>query len=569
MINGDANLSIAIGALKLKTGTEIALPDRGITVIVGGNNVGKSSLLSEMAALLARNGNDEKLATNVVESVSLVKSSSEAELISWLSVQGYAKPNGYFALPGHSPGVPEGHVRRQWRQDVLGYIAQFLIYRSEAVGRVNFAGGVSRREDISHPPTHPMHYLEDDPELLRQFNDICLRIFRMPLTLDRLSNTVSLRMGKVSTPAPPVDSVTREYRDALANLPLLAQQGDGVRSLLGMLLTIVPSAYPIVLIDEPEAFLHPPQAFELGRVLGEVAARTRTQIVLATHDRNLVSGLLDGKHEISIVRLDRSGNETVASQLKSSDVRSLWSDSVLRYSNALEGLFHHLVVLAEGDDDCRFYRAALDALDEAESVRVPPSEVLFVPTGGKDGMSKIVQAFGPLGVRIVASPDLDILDDGSKLKKLVVQFGGDWRDFLDDYDRVTKPFRTPRPQARNRDIIDAVNAVLSPISDEIWDEPTAQAVRAQMRLSENPWKALKLYGMAAFRTGESRAAAERLLGRLDELGICVVREGELERFASHVEVRKGPAWVSAAIGSGAHASVTAKDHMRRIIGNRD
>jgi len=43
------------------------------------------------------------------------------------------------------------------------------------------------------------------------------------------------------------------------SVPLVGDQGDGVRSFVGLLLDTMVSM-PIVLIDEPEVFLHPPHA---------------------------------------------------------------------------------------------------------------------------------------------------------------------------------------------------------------------------------------------------------------------------------------------------------------------
>ncbi|MGW3149098.1 AAA family ATPase [Streptomyces sp. NPDC001177] len=95
-----------------------------------------------------------------------------------------------------------------------------------------------------------------------------MEVFRRPLTLDRLSKRVNPRVGDPGIPTPKIDRVTEEYLSALASLPGLMQQGDGMRSLLGLLVPLVTSLYPIVFIDEPEAFLHPPQATALGRILG-------------------------------------------------------------------------------------------------------------------------------------------------------------------------------------------------------------------------------------------------------------------------------------------------------------
>jgi len=46
-------------------------------------------------------------------------------------------------------------------------------------------------------------------------------------------------------------------------LPQVQEQGDDVKSFVGMLLAITATEYPLLLIDEPETFLHPPQAYLL------------------------------------------------------------------------------------------------------------------------------------------------------------------------------------------------------------------------------------------------------------------------------------------------------------------
>ena len=77
-------------------------------------------------------------------------------------------------------------------------------------------------------------------------------------------------------------------------MPRLDQQGDGMKSFMGLLLNIVASAYPVVLVDEPEAFLHPPQARLIGRMLGDekdpgaqVLVATGQKADQATMDPNL------------------------------------------------------------------------------------------------------------------------------------------------------------------------------------------------------------------------------------------------------------------------------------------
>jgi predicted ATPase len=50
-------------------------------------------------------------------------------------------------------------------------------------------------------------------------------------------------------------------------MPRLDTQGDGMRSFTSILLDTFTSEYTVTLIDEPEAFLHPPQARLLGKIL--------------------------------------------------------------------------------------------------------------------------------------------------------------------------------------------------------------------------------------------------------------------------------------------------------------
>ena len=61
-----------------------------------------------------------------------------------------------------------------------------------------------------------------------------------------------------------VDRVSDPYVQAVRMNPLLDKQGDGMKSYAGILFEAVVANLDITLIDEPEAFLHPPQMRRLG-----------------------------------------------------------------------------------------------------------------------------------------------------------------------------------------------------------------------------------------------------------------------------------------------------------------
>src|SRR5690606_12158093 len=120
--------------------------------------------------------------------------------------------------------------------------------------------------------------------------------------------------------------------------------------------------HPVVLIDEPEAFLHPPQARLLGQMLVKEAPENR-QLFVATHSSDFLRGLLDtDSSRVRVVRIQRVGDVNPIKELDNEGVKNVWGDPILRYSNILDGLFHSKVIVCEGDADCRFYAATMDAV---------------------------------------------------------------------------------------------------------------------------------------------------------------------------------------------------------------
>jgi hypothetical protein len=343
-----------------------------------------------------------------------------------------------------------------------------------------------------------------------------------------------------------------------------------MKSLLGLLLPIITAAYPIIIVDEPEAFLHPPQAAKLGTILGSLARDNNVQVILATHDRNILIGLIGSTAPLSVVRLDRQSSVTRAYRLEPEKISEIWSDPVLRYSHVLDGLFHKLVILAENERDCTFYAAALDAAHEISPLPVPPSEILFVPTGGKDGMAPVALALAKLKVPVVACPDLDMLDDKVKIRRLVEALDGEWDPFDKVYDQCTVYFRQPRQNAVAATVLESVTTLLErTIRDNPsrkWDDELREEVRTLTRSGENPWDELKKHGMGAF-PAHLGGAPNRLLSEFESRGIVLVRVGTLESFARGYDgmPRKGLGWLRAALQAGVHRSAGAIEHARRLV----
>lgn len=513
----------------------------------------------------------------LVESQQLKHSGSRADLVAWLGVHSHfveqrgGRPAGF--IRSQQPPLPPTTAAQAWDQVLSGAspgslreLAPFLLHIADPTARRETVGGVGARSTADEPPTHPLHHMEDDRTLLQRLSELSQEVFGYPLTLDTTSTALLLRVGTPSIPAPRVDESQAAYRADMATLPPLSQQGDGMRSFLGLLLPLITASHPIVVVDEPEAFLHPPQAAALGRELTTLARDNQLQVILATHDRNLLTGLLDVEGvPISIVRLHRDRNQTIPYQLNPADVRDLWTDVTLRYTNVIDGLFHRLVVIAEADRDCRFYAAALDAVHEDTPLAIPPSEVLFVPSNGKQGMARLVRALQAVHTPVVTSPDLDILNNEGILRALVRELDGTWESIAQDYTIATDPFRQPRNPARNSDVLTAIQAVLGANPQQTYDADNRNKVLAQLRSNESRWQSLKTAGDRAFIGAQATAAGGRLLSALDAMGVVTVRVGQLERFAPTVEAGKGPAWLTAALEANAHRGADVTAHIRRLL----
>jgi ABC-type cobalamin/Fe3+-siderophores transport system ATPase subunit len=571
LLEGDANdFDVAISAINLHSGDQIELQSAGVTAIVGANNAGKSTILKEAFELLSHRSFQAAPPRVSVDSLTLQRSGSASDVIAWLG------ENAHFVSQGSQAGFQRANTSMERPVDVahaweaepgtLGSLTPFLAFYGNAQGRFNIGGTVEKRESVDDPPLHALHYLEDSQALLQRVSSVSKDVFGPTLTLDPLGRSVRLRVGKIETEMPRVDQITPEFRTEMAALRPLDEQGDGMRSLMGQLLPVVTGAYRIVILDEPEAFLHPPQAHALGVELGKLAVENQIQILIATHDRALLTGLLDSQVDVSVVRLARQDGPPTARRLDAGQLRDLWSDPVLKYTNVLDGLFHRLVVVAEAEGDCAYLAAALDC-EGRDKGPLPRNEVLFVPTGGKDGMTKVCRALTAVGVPIVVAPDLDMLSDENKLKLLVESLGGEWTaDLEGDWRKATETIRQAREPANVGHVLEAINRTLEHKKAEPYSRAIKEEVLAQLRTSDSPWAAVKQHGLTAFK-GQEFSAVRRLLESLDSIGLVLVREGELERLAPEVEARKGPGWLQSALEQNAQCNAATQAHIDRILGS--
>lgn len=103
-----------------------------------------------------------------------------------------------------------------------------------------------------------------------------------------------------------------------------AQLSDGtLRFLLLAVALLAPSVPELVVLNEPEASLHPDVIDALGRLI--VTAAGRTQVVVVTHSDALVRALQRGAVDVTHVELEKQLGETIIVGTESKLSRPAWN----------------------------------------------------------------------------------------------------------------------------------------------------------------------------------------------------------------------------------------------------
>ena len=538
--------------LPFSDGTTVPVPEEGTVLLVGPNNAGKSQSLKDLLGHV-REGNFQGRTLTSLQ----FNKSSDGSIEEWIE-EHVPKHRRDGILRYHVAGWGEVQVADivgQWNHATLNAITGLFVFHADGTSRLSAGDSQQSLDFTATVPAHPVQRAYIDSSLEAEIDRESRAAFGMGVTVDRYAGSViSLRIGDRPTFTHEDGRPSEDYLRSLKKLPKLEEQGDGVRSYLGLVVHIAAGQHQILLIDEPEAFLHPPQARRLGGVL---AGRARNQqAFIATHSVDVVQGALERGSAITIVRITRDGNVNHAAVLDDAAVKNLWSDPLLRYSNVLDGLFHDAVVLCESDADCRYYSAVLDNLgpvdalvEGTESERRDP-QILFTHCGGKARIPSVVTALRAVSVPVIVVADFDILRDAADMRRTVTSLGGNFEDFRADLAMVSAALESDVKPLRRLTLKDEISQRIDALPNETLTAREADALRAVIK-AENGWDKAKRAGLSAVPQGPAYEACARLLAALERLGMLVVPVGELERFAPGVPGH-GPGWVTAVLEQKLH-----------------
>lgn len=473
-------------------GTQLQLEHDSIIVFTGANNSGKSQVLKDAEACLNSSSSSQ----------AIIIKNAEFDFCGAIDEAAFLKERFYVTKKGEYQLLEEGNIfqvstlQSYWNQHILyNGLHKLFIKRLSTELRLATSNALNR---AVQPEKSPIYQLNKSESLAQKISNYFRQAFGVDLIVNRNKmQTIPLHVGKAPDKTAFTIDKQDDYYNQVSKLPELQEQGDGMRSFASILLDTFTSEHTITLIDEPEAFLHPPQARLLGKMLAKNSPSNR-QLLISTHSEDFLQGLLDADCEnVIVIRIDRIDNVNKMSILKNDEIKKLWSNPILRYSNILSGLFHEKVVVCESDYDCLFYQAITDAIYEYKGKI--ESDILFTHCGGKARAKDVVSALKAVNVPVIAICDFDILDDKRMFRSLIESFGQEWSGLLDVNMRI---------------IYNIMNAK-----------------------GNNAWKQIKKIGKAGF-DGNAPAAYEQVEKVCKAAGLFIVPVGEMECFDKTVNKEK-------------------------------
>lgn len=258
----------------------------------------------------------------------------------------------------------------------------------------------------------------DVDETCSTISETVKRLFHKDIALDNTTSRQSV--------VPVVSEDFSGYRNShnssvkltyMQNATQLRNEGDGFRSYVTILLTVMGASKPILLVDEPEAFLHPTYALELGKQLGTMLAESGAlqNAFISTHSSYFLQGILDSAgSEVSLIRLKRNGDESTFNIVENDEIDKLKNRS--DYSpQYIDALFSKEAILVEAPRDAIVYSALCDKISEIDNP-------IFVSTNGKDAFKNLKKFYKATGLPCKCVCDFDMINDHDKFKNLMKAF---------------------------------------------------------------------------------------------------------------------------------------------------
>lgn len=406
-----------IESITLKNDQKIQLGK--ISILVGANNVGKSQTLRDIQQRM-QNGLASKFV--LLKELKFEKPASFEDLLINLKITDspYSIENKRIVgINNNLTGQDNFEINYEYSKNrfinednlnwALGNISKFKVSHLDSMTRLNL---INTTQSFNPDTETPMNILQnlftqkENEELLKlAFNEA----FGMEVILDYSGlKDFCLRVAK-TFPTIPEDPrkaylITKEFNK-------IDNQGDGFRSFVGIVLSLLFSKDRIVLLDEPEAFLHPAQSRYLGKWIADNSDKLSGQLIISTHNSNFLSGLLQSDKKVDIYRLNRNDDNTTFKLIPPEATENLSKSPMLSSQRVLEAIFHKAVIVCEADTDRIVYQTV-------STLHHNNQEILFVYSHNKQTLKDVASLLIATQIPVGVISDIDLLNDETDFKNL-------------------------------------------------------------------------------------------------------------------------------------------------------
>ena len=530
--------SISFESVTFSDGQCLSFDEDEIIVFVGPNNAGKSASLRQLQNWVTRS-----IPQTVIVGATFRKFGTSSDLRQYLEKKSQKIGDTVnLTYSGIGYGIHNTHLYFFDQPTDRHPVAPFFSAHVATETRItasNPAGAIALHQQA---PSHPIHLMLMDEILAQEISALFRTAFGEDLIVFRAGgSSFPLYVGQRPPKAPGEDELAKTFVDRLLTTSVpLENQGDGMRSFATVLLhVLVSDTHSIQFLDEPEAFLHPPQA----RLLGEYIAqkrRAKSQLFIATHSTDILDGLMaGGNSKVRIIRIQRQGQINRVKELSREKALAIAKDALTRYSGVFKGIFYKHVVITESDGDCQFYSSLLNLRSISGDIQ---PDVLFIHAAGKHRMAKLAETLKMLDVPVSVIADIDILNEENTFKRLFEIAGGLWVDVENHWRAIKSGVEAIKPPMNSEQVKRLILKELENVDGVTAFPKTTESAIKRIFQTISAWDSVKHSGRSALR-GPCVSHFDALAAKCSERGLWIVPVGELEGFCRSIEARHGPDFV--------------------------
>lgn len=512
----------------------LEMEPKKINVIIGPNNSGKSRMLKELRDFLSGDMRDIKIIETIdydypsnlerIDESYDIKSRMAKDLYGNWILRTYSNKSdqpwdtnatfeSYFTRNLNSIGEDWGTffediIKNKEQNQFFQYLGSLFFQYLGTEERLTICK-MQKNYGLDSNNTNYLTSFKFEERLLKELADNVKRIFKKDIVLDNqtLGDRLVFRVGENFDYLTGILGNDKGEITDLFNADMLDNQGDGLKSYVSTFLSLKAKGNDVLLIDEPEAFLHPPLARQLGELIGDF--KDEKQVFISTHSVEVLKGILSKSSDVNVIRITQP--ETYKNEINILDkeiLQNIMQSPLLRVSRILEGLFCEKVVITEAEADELIYQELIEKV-------FPQSGLYFAHGQNKQTLAEIAELYQKIGINYEVITDFDILRVNEEFNKFM--------NILDFNEEEKQNYRYYIGELRSKIEIGVVTEGLNKEEEKKVLKVQRDTVYHQI-------------GLEYLQEGDLKGNIKNLLDEMKRSHVHILRTGELETLLLPFEV---------------------------------